>query len=162
LRGIGGRREVFGVDAAAEELLAGGPDGADAEAASQAAPEPQAAGMLWPETSIAERVEAEPALFSQEPMTFEDFGSRRVAHHDYSELESTPTEPIKGLTPITLWIGAGVLGLMVFAGGIFFGFSNKSSGSGGMIGIGLGLVGIALVATAVYFLLERLGGREEP
>jgi hypothetical protein len=119
----------------------------------------------WPESTFAERAEIEPALFQSEPMTFEDFGSRRVAHHDYqtySELEATPTEHIRGLNPLMLWISFLALGLVVFAGGIFFGFSAKNSGLGGVIGWGLGLLGIALVATAVYFLLERLGGREEP
>ncbi len=50
----------------------------------------------------------------------------------------------------------------MFAAGIFFGFSAKNSGLGAFVGWGLGIVGIVLVATAVYFLLERLGGREEP
>ena len=116
----------------------------------------------WPQTSIAERAEVETPLFSSEPMIFEDFESRRVAHHDYSELESTPTEPIRGLNPVTLWGGALALGLVVFAGGIFFGFSNKNYGLGAYVGWGLGIAGIICVATAVYFLLERLGGREEP
>ena len=141
------------------------PERADAEAAME--PQPFAdleTGSLWPESSIAERAEPEPRLFAAEPMTFEDLESRRVAHHEFqtSELDSTPTEPIKGLNPITFWLGAGALGLVVFAAGIFFGFSAKNTGMGGVIGWGLGLVGIGFVATAVYFLLERLGGREEP
>ena len=141
------------------------PELADVEAAMT--PQPfasEATAPLWPESSIAERAEPEPRLFAAEPMTFEDLESRRVAHHEFqtSELDSTPTEPIKGLNPITFWLGAGALGLVVFAAGIFFGFSAKNSGMGGVIGWGLGLVGIGFVATAVYFLLERLGGREEP
>ena len=116
----------------------------------------------WLQTSIAERAEVETPLFSSEPITFEDFESRRVAHHDYKELESTPTEPIRGFNPVVLWVGALALGLVVFAGGIFFGFSNKNSGLGAYFGWGFGTAGIVCVATAVYFLLERLGGREEP
>jgi lysozyme len=126
---------------------------------------PMDAEAPWPEMNIAERAEAEAPLFSSEPMTFEGFESRRVAHHDfqtYSDLEATPTEPIKGFNPLMLWISALALGLVVFAGGIFFGFSAKNTGSGAVIGWGLGLLGIVFVATAVYFLLERLGGREEP
>ena len=129
------------------------------------APEPAVQEPVWPEPGIAERAEPEPRLFSPDPMTFEDFESRRVAHHEYQtypDLASTPTDPIKGLNPITLWLGAGALGLVVFAGGIFFGFSARNSGMGGVIGWGLGILGIMLVAAAVYFLLERLGGREEP
>jgi hypothetical protein len=86
-----------------------------------------------------------------------------VAHQElqsFDELAETPTEPIKGLNPVTLWGGAIALGLVVFAGGIFFGI--KHLGHSGLIGVALGMVGIGLVATAVYFLLERLGGREEP
>ncbi len=136
------------------------------EVAVQLAPaEPEPFPSAWTGASIAEPAEPEPRLFAAQPMTFDDFESRRVAHHDpqaYSDLETTPTEQITGLNPIALWLGAGAFGLMVFAGGIFFGFSNKNSGFGGLIGIGLGLVGIGFVATAVYFLLERLGGREEP
>ena len=137
----------------------------EAEAPAQLEPIPEEPPMAWSETSIAERAEPEPRVFSPDPMTFEDFESRKVAHHDYqtyAELEAAPTEPLKGLNPITLWLSAGAFGLVVFAAGIFFGFSAKNSGPGGLIGWGLGLVGIVFVAAAVYFLLERLGGREEP
>jgi lysozyme len=121
--------------------------------------------MMWPEASIAERAEPEPRLFSPEPMTFEDNESRRVAHHEYQtypDLDAAPTEPLQWLNPVTLWLGAGALGLVVFVAGIVFGFSAKNSGLGGVLGWGLGIVGIVLVATAVYFLFDRLGGREEP
>ena len=137
----------------------------EAEAPAQLEPIAEDWPMAWSQTSIAERAEPEPRLFSPDPMTFEDLESRRVAHHDYqtySEIEATPTEPLRGLNPITLWLSVGGLGLVVFAAGIFFGFSARNSGPGGLIGWGLGLVGIVLVAAAVYFLLERLGGREEP
>ena len=136
-----------------------------------AAPEPEGFGFeqLAPAAAsaggIAERAqESEPRLFASEPMTFEDFESRRVAHHEfdgYSELEHVPVEPVRGLGPVAIWLGMGVAGLIVFAAGIFFGFSAKNTGLGAVIGWGLGLTGIACVATAVYFLLERLGGREE-
>jgi lysozyme len=128
-------------------------------------PAPEPASTLWPEASIAERAEPEPRLFSPEPMTFEDSESRHIAHQEfqtYPDLDSTPTEPIRMLNPITLWLGAAGIGLVVFVAGIVFGFSAKNAGVGGLIGWGLGLVGIGFVATAVYFLLERLGGREEP
>ena len=129
------------------------------------APSARVEETLWPEASIAERAEPEPRLFSPEPMIFEDSESRHIAHHEfqtYPDLDSTPTEPIRVLNPITLWLGAAGVGLVVFVAGIVFGFSAKNTGLGGLIGWGLGLVGIGFVATAVYFLLERLGGREEP
>ena len=58
-------------------------------------------------------------------------------------------------------------GIALFIAGIVWVFNAKAvSASGGMasspIGWVLGVAGIACVATAVYFLSERLGGREEP
>lgn len=134
-------------------------NGADAAAPA----DPSAA---WEGAGIAERVqETEPRLFASEPMTFEDFGSRRVAHHEfdaYSELDQVPVEEVRGLGSLAVWIALGAVGLVVFAGGIFFGFLHaRNSGVAGYVGWGLGIAGIACCATAVYFLLERLGGREE-
>jgi hypothetical protein len=66
------------------------------------------------------------------------------------------------MPPLVVWfLGLGVVGLAVFAGGIFFGIKAKLNGTVGFVGIGIGVVGIICVAAAVYFLLERLGGREE-
>ena len=58
----------------------------------------------------------------------------------------------------------GLAGLAVFAGSVFWGVNAK--GSGGLldpmvVATLLGLIGIGLVASAVYFLLVRLGGRED-
>lgn len=137
---------------------------AEAEAVVEASA-PMEPSEAWEGSGIAERVqETEPRLFASEPMTFEDFESRRVAHHEveaYGELDQVPIEPVRGLGPVAMWLGMGAVGLVVFAAGIFFGFNAKNSGLGGIIGWSLGLVGIACVATAVYFLLERLGGRED-
>ena len=64
-------------------------------------------------------------------------------------------------------LGLVVIGLIVFAAGIFWGFSARQAAGGGvfsvhvLVGWVLGIAGIGCVATAVYFLLERLGGREE-
>ena len=128
---------------------------------AEPAPEPR---LAWPPSTAEPVQEPEPRLFATDPMTFEDFESRRVAHHDYeaySELDQVPVQPVRGFGPVALWLAMGAVGLIVFAAGIFFGFNAKNSGVGGYIGWGLGLVGIFFVATAVYFLLERLGGREE-
>jgi lysozyme len=112
----------------------------------------------------------EAPLFPSEPMTFDDFESQRVAHHEFdalTELDETPLEPIRGLNPVVMWLGLIVVGLIVFAAGIFWGFNAKQAPGGGLfslhalVGWGLGIGGIGCVATAVYFLLERLGGREE-
>lgn len=61
-------------------------------------------------------------------------------------------------------LGLGLAGLAVFAGSVFWGVNAK--GSGGpldpmVVASVLGLVGIAFVASAVYFLLVRLGGRSD-
>lgn len=68
-------------------------------------------------------------------------------------------------SPTLLWAGLAVLGLAIFAAGIFWGFSPGTAADGSVapiaIGWGLGLIGILCVATAVYFLLDRLSGPEE-
>ena len=134
------------------------------EPVSEVAPAPTEAPMMWPESSLADRAEPEPRLFASDPLTFDDPESRRVSHHEVEavdEIDQAPLDIFNGVNPMTFWLGAGAVGLVVFAAGIFFGFSAKNSGVGGVIGWGLGLIGIGFVATAVYFLLERLGGREE-
>ncbi len=62
--------------------------------------------------------------------------------------------------------GVGIVGLVLFAAGIFWGFNAKELGRAlfsnpVLIGWGLGLAGIGCVATSVYMFLERLGGKEE-
>ncbi len=112
-------------------------------------------------------IQDEPELFTQGAGTFETFDSRVVAHHDFEptpDLAETEVEHIRSVGGTPLLLGLGLLGLMVFAAGIFWGFNAKHGPDSHVwiIGWGLGLVGIGCVATAVYFLLERLGGREEP
>ena len=123
----------------------------------------QAEPPMWSEPPIAERAEPEPRLFASDPMTFDDFDSRRVAHHEAAPAQASdeaPAELILGFDPTKFWLVSAGVGLLVFGFGLFFGI--KHFGHSGLIGIGLGLVGILFVAAAVYFLLERLGGREEP
>ena len=112
--------------------------------------------------------ESEPELF-QEPRPFEDFDARRVAVQDESalhEFEPLDVEPSHSFGMVPLLASIGVLGLVLFAAGLFWGFNAKHAGDGlfsgvVLIGWGLGVVGIGCVATAAYFLFERLGGREE-
>ncbi len=136
---------------------------------------PQPAEPFVPAEPVAEPAEAEapggePELFTGEPLSFDEFDTRRVAHHDFdaiSELDQTAVEPIRAVGVVPGLLGLGALGLVVFAAGLFWGFSAKHGVDGGMfsgiglIGLILALIGIGCVATAVYFLLERLGGREE-
>jgi lysozyme len=108
--------------------------------------------------------EDRPAVAEQAPSDF----ARRVVRpsvliDDLEPFAEGETPVINsGMPPAVVWfLGLGVLGLAVFAGGLFFGFNAHKSGGQWTIGLGIGIVGIICVATAVYFLLERLGGREE-
>ena len=114
--------------------------------------------------------QGEPELFTGEPMTFDDFDSRRVAHHDFdtmAELDQTAVEPIRSVGVVPALLGLLAVGLVVFSGALFWTLSTHSSAHGGfpsglgLLGLALALIGVGCVATAVYFLLERLGGREE-
>ena len=128
----------------------------------EAAP-PQAEPPIWSEPAIAERAEPEPRLFAADPMTFDDFDSRRVAHQDVEPVDASndgPADLILGFDPTKFWLVSGGVGLVVFGAGLFLGM--KHIGHSAILGIGFGLVGIVSVGVAVYFLLERLGGREEP
>ena len=122
------------------------------------------------EADVSQNASFEPELFAPRDGEIEEYDPQRVAHHDFEQVPDLTVVPIRqvrsvGSVPGLLMLG--VVGLAIFAAGIFWGFDARPSGDGGassssvMIGWGLGLVGIACVATAVYFLLERLGGRGE-
>jgi lysozyme len=138
------------------------------ETASVEAPRP----FVEEETLPAAANESEPELFTSErPALAEQAQSefaRRVVRPSVliDDLEPFPENeaPVihSGMPPAVIWfLGLGVLGLAVFAGGLFFGFKAHGAGGQWAVGLGVGIVGIICVATAVYFLLERLGGREE-
>jgi lysozyme len=110
----------------------------------------------------------EPELFIQGPSAFEEFDSRQVAHHEFESFDDlAEVEPTRSFGPVPLLIALGVLGLILFSAGLFWLVSAKDGVNSGLfssrmiVGGGLGIVGIGCVASAVYFLLERLGGREE-
>lgn len=124
------------------------------------------------ETLPAAANESEPELFPEDrPAIAEQAASefaRRVVRPSVmiDDLEPFPDgeTPVihSGMPPAIIWfLGLGMLGLAVFAGGLFFGFRAHGQGGQWVVGLGIGVVGIICVATAVYFLLERLGGREE-
>jgi hypothetical protein len=83
---------------------------------------------------------------------------RRIFGHP----EPHPKLDLGGLWPLIL-LGAG--GLVVFGGAVFAAFQAKpADGTLSPLGLGLmvvGLIGVMSVASAVYFLLEKLGGRED-
>jgi lysozyme len=80
----------------------------------------------------------------------------------WSIFDTGPSEPARaGVVPLAV---LGVIGLAAFAGAVFWIFNAKPSHgliSSTTIGLLIGVISIACVASSVYFLLERLGGREE-
>lgn len=71
----------------------------------------------------------------------------------------------KHQTPEPVLAAVGLIGLVVFGAGLFWGFNAKAAERLPIpvdpvtTGWVLGLVGVALAASSVYFLLNRLGGR---
>jgi lysozyme len=77
----------------------------------------------------------------------------------FDQTRDEPDHP--SFTPLVI---LGVIGFLLFGGGIYQAFvSRPSTGLIGssIIGFGIGILGILCVATAVYFLLERLGGDKD-
>ena len=73
----------------------------------------------------------------------------------------------KARTPEPVLAAVGLIGLVVFGAGLFWGFNAKAAERLPIpvdpltTGWVLGLVGVALAATSIYFLLSRLGARGE-
>jgi lysozyme len=109
----------------------------------------EAQDLPAPDVAAQDADEASPIAFNLQP---------RAPSGRFSKKSHTP-EPVLALV--------GLIGLAVFATGIFWGFNAKASERLPLLadpvttGWGLGLVGVALVASSVYFLLNRLGGRGE-
>jgi lysozyme len=97
-----------------------------------------------------------------------DLFDRPIYRHEETEVEEThdlggedirPLE-FKGLPLIIMFL----VGLMLFAGAMFWGLHARPSGgvvSPVIIGMISGLVGIGLTGTAVFMVVKRLGAREE-
>jgi lysozyme len=80
----------------------------------------------------------------------------------WSVFNSPPAEPAGlGLAPLAV---LGLLGLAVFTGSVAWIFNARPVGGlfGPMgLGVVVAIVGVLCVVSAIYFLLERLGGRED-
>lgn len=129
-------------------------------------PEAPAEPALWPRYAPEAAGPAEPELFNAGAQTYDDFASE--PQPDALETHLGDVQDVSGrpLGVLPLLAGLGIVGLILFAAGIFWGFNAKEAGRSlfsnpVLIGWGLGLVGIGFVATAVYLFLERLGGKEE-
>jgi hypothetical protein len=124
--------------------------------AASADPEP------FPSQNAPEPVATRP--FATEPRPTE---SRRADATEAARasvrsiFDQTRDEPERtGIAPLA---GLGLIGFSLFAGGLFWAFVSKPSGgllSSPIIGFVLGFLGIVCVGSAVYFLLDRLGGQD--
>lgn len=141
-----------------------------AEAPFALTPPPEEAEPFAAEPEEAPRPFAEetgPGLFASQPAAYDEFDSQPIVQHEFdvtNELDETPLERVRGVSPVALWLGVIVLGLIFFASGIFWALNGPKGAPfsvHALVGWGLAIVGIGSVATSVYFLLERLGGREE-
>ncbi len=79
-----------------------------------------------------------------------------------SIFEQTRDEPEDaGIGPLVI---LGLIGLALFAGGLYWAFVSRPSGGligSPVLGFALGFLGIVCVGSAAYFLVERLGGDRE-
>ncbi len=114
---------------------------------------------ILPDDGVAD----EPAPFpsdagpaAAEPVRPDAEAARASVRSIFDQTRDDP-EPA-GLAPL---VGLGLIGFSLFAGGLFWAFVSKPSGGligSPIIGFALGFLGIVCVGSAVYFLLERLGG----
>jgi lysozyme len=141
----------------------------EAEHAEAPPPEETPVGEEWPEPDpnaslTADDMEQAPqvaGLFT--PGTFETTGGAGLGYSvtAYRARRSFSLSSAPGM------IVLGVLGLALFVAGLVWSFNTKRSPADGlftgpwMAGLGVGLVGIVCMAVAIYFLLDRLGGRED-
>ena len=131
-----------------------------------AEPEPVGEPEPFPTVAPAARVEppAEPAPFATIPPPAPpppgNVEALRRAIFGHPEPQAAPAER-NGFWPLALLAGVGML---VFIGAIVWAFHAKPAGGGSAppnLGvIVIGVIGILCVASAVYFLLERLAGRD--
>jgi len=136
---------------------------------------------LWPEDSEQRPVQEldEPAPFPQDPPAAELPTEAPALAEAAAAAEPEPSEPAPAarvrsifedtredrdgpsLTPLVI---LGLLGLFLFGGGLFWAYHARPTGSLiGPAGVGfvLGLLGVVCVASAVYFLLDRISADRE-
>jgi lysozyme len=127
------------------------------EDALQAPPEQTGEALAVPPLEVHDLPEPETAAATAEeasPLAF----NMLTASLARSKKKARPPEPVLALM--------GIVGLAVFATGIMA-FNARASERLPLLadpvaaGWGLGLIGVALAASSVYFLLNRLGGKGE-
>jgi lysozyme len=115
---------------------------------------------ILPEVATAGEPEPFPAQLtptSAEPARAEASEAARASVR--SIFEQTRDEPADaGIGPLVV---LGLIGLALFAGGLYWAFVSRPSGGligSPVLGFALGFLGIICVGSAAYFLVERLGG----
>ncbi|HEY3947845.1 MAG TPA: hypothetical protein VGL85_02370, partial [Phenylobacterium sp.] len=104
----------------------------------------------------------EPEPFPAQPTPLEPAraeGAEAARASVRSIFDQTRDEPERaGIGPL---IVLGLIGLSLFAGGLYWAFVSRPSGGligSPVLGFALGFLGIICVGSAAYFLVERLGG----
>ncbi|HEY3887015.1 MAG TPA: glycoside hydrolase family protein [Caulobacteraceae bacterium] len=104
----------------------------------------------------------EPEPFPAQPTPLEPAraeGAEAARASVRSIFDQTRDEPERaGIGPL---IVLGLIGLSLFAGGLYWAFVSRPSGGligSPVLGFALGFLGIVCVGSAAYFLVERLGG----
>lgn len=138
---------------------------ADAQPALDLAPFPYEAPPEPPAPAPAPADDAPPIPAREALAADAAFDAAALSPVPDAGIDAPALEELRAvLSPTLLWAGLALFGLVVFAAGIFWGFSPDTAEDGGaapvVIGWGLGLIGILCVATSVYFLLDRLGGED--
>jgi lysozyme len=99
-----------------------------------------------------------PALASAPPIRSADPAAEAAKASVRSIFDQTRDEPEKaGVAPLAI---LGAIGFALFVGGLYWAFVSKPSGGPvglPIIGFLVGILGIICIASAAYFLLERLG-----
>jgi lysozyme len=115
---------------------------------------------ILPEEAAANEPEPFPAQLTPtpaEPARAEASEAARASVR--SIFEQTRDEPADtGIGPLVI---LGLIGLALFAGGLYWAFVSRPSGGligSPILGFALGFLGIICVGSAAYFLVERLGG----
>jgi lysozyme len=115
---------------------------------------------ILPEDSAANEPEPFPAQLTPtlaEPARAEATEAARASVRSIFDQTRDEPEPAS-IGPLVI---LGLIGLALFAGGLYWAFISRPSGGligSPVLGFALGFLGIVCVGSAAYFLVERLGG----
>lgn len=138
---------------------------AEADAGIDLAPAPAPEPEDEPGPAAPESVSSPAADPAESPSPTAFDASRRIVRREASTgiREDRADDDVARIGGVPL-LGIGLSGLALFGGSVFWAVNSGKTGGvldAMVVASILGLVGIALVAGAVYFLLVKLGGRGE-